>query len=119
MRSRGKNRKPMFGRDRRHDLPQAAKLRTRVRKAEVWRGRDLDLRLQEFAGHEAVGRFVSGHKKFFWHPTRDTFGLRVDQEIFFFDPEPEVVHHSSPLVDVRPRDASPSVTWAKLLRERG
>jgi len=77
-------------------LPQAAKLRTRVRKAEVWRGRDSTCDCKNSAGHEAVGRLVSGHKKFFWHATRDTFGLRVDQKIFFLDPEPEIVHHSSP-----------------------
>jgi hypothetical protein len=74
--------------------------------------------LQELAGDVTVGRFVSGHKKFFWHATRDTFGLRIDQKIFLFDPEPEIVHHPHrPFACRRPRDPTP--IWSKLLKKRG
>jgi hypothetical protein len=44
-----------------------------------------------------VSRFVSSHKKIFRHVTRDAFGLRIDQKIFFFDPEPEIFRHHRPL----------------------
>jgi hypothetical protein len=51
--------------------------------------------------------------------TRDAFGLRIDQKIFFFDPEPEIFRHHRPLhCRSSPRNRR-HVALAKLLKKRG
>ena len=104
----GENGEAVLGRDCGHDLAQLAQLGAGVGRVGVRRGDDLDLGLQEFARHPAVGRRLGCLEKGLRHAPQHQLGLGVDQEIFFLDPERVGIRHG--------RAARTTEIWAGCIR---
>ena len=89
----GEDGEPVVGGDLRHGLAQMAQLGMGGPDVVMRQRRHLDLRLQEFAHHLAVGGLLGDVQKCLGHVARHELGGRVDQEIFFLDAERVCIRH--------------------------
>jgi hypothetical protein len=96
MRPGSQDRETVFGSDRCYGLTQSSQFRACVRNIGVCRGRYFDLRLQKLAADMSAGGFLRSVEKRRRHSTRNQLCFRVDQKIFFLDPECELSTHPSP-----------------------